>query len=70
MNIDYTLARTSDVSMEVYDMVGNKIQSIKINSQSAGSHTYTMNATDLAKGAYLVRLISSNGIATQRMIKL
>lgn len=70
MAIDYTLSRSSEVSIEVYDMVGNVINKVALKDQSSGVHSYTMNAASFAKGAYLVRLISSNGIATQRMIKL
>lgn len=68
--IDYTLARTSDVSIVIFDMVGNKTKTIMLNNQSSGLHAYTMNVADFAKGTYLVRLISSNGISTQKMIKL
>ena len=70
MVIDYTLARTSAVSIEVFDIVGNKTKTVTLNNQSSGTHAYTMNVADFAKGTYLVRLISSNGIATQRIVKL
>ena len=70
MAVDYTLSRSSEVSLVVYDMVGNVIKTVTLKDQSSGLHTYTMDAANFAKGAYLVRLISTNGIATQRMIKL
>lgn len=70
MVIDYTLAHSSAVSIEVFDIIGNKTKTVTLHNQTSGTHAYTMNAADFAKGTYLVRMVSDNGVATQRMVKL
>ena len=56
--ISYTLSRTSEVELEIYDILGNKIKSFIISSQSAGRQGIIWNGTNsnneqVASGIYL-----------------
>ncbi len=51
--IDYTLAKPGIVSMELYNVLGQKIRSLVANEyQAAGSHRIVVNAQDLTSGIY------------------
>lgn len=68
--VSYNLTTASDVRLEVVDMLGNVVQSKHLGKVGAGLQQTSLNLLQLMQGAYFVRLSSSNGIATQRMIKL
>ena len=48
--------------VEITDMAGHKVSGEKITEQK-------VNITSLASGIYIIRLITSHGIATQRFVK-
>ena len=56
-NISYSLPSNSTVSISVYDINGRKVADL-INgaSQTAGSHSLSFNAVNLASGVYLYRI--------------
>lgn len=68
--VSYNLTTASDVRLEVVDMLGNVVQSKHLGKVGAGLQQTSLNLLQLMQGAYFVRLTSSNGVATQRMIKL
>lgn len=59
--LSYVLPRTSDVDLEIYDILGNKIKSFMIHAQSAGKQGIVWNGTNsnneqVASGIYLFHL--------------
>jgi len=56
-SISYSLPFNSSVTISVYDINGKKVAELLQNeSKSAGSHTTSFNATNLASGIYLYKI--------------
>jgi hypothetical protein len=55
-SIRYSLEQSSDVSLDVYDLVGRKVASRAIGLQPAGTQSARFDAGDLRPGLYLFRL--------------
>lgn len=57
VSIAYTLATASDVSVELYDVVGKSLKTIVPASQEgAGAHTHQVMLSELSQGMYFVKL--------------
>lgn len=54
--IRFELPSSSDVRLEVYDLMGRKVQTLVNSTLSAGMHTVSFDASRLASGAYIYRL--------------
>ena len=66
--IAYTLNGGAAVSIEVYDLVGNKVETILDQTrQEAGSHTLNWNAGEQAEGIYLLRITVNGHMATGKL---
>lgn len=70
-NFTYVLPADGHVTIEIYDMVGNKVKQIHNGMQTAGEHEITMKAETLQPGIYTATLVyESAGSAVQRTIKI
>lgn len=67
-NIQFTLNKAMDISLEVYDALGSNIESLFYGRLDAGLHQFTFNASGLTSGIYFVRLVTDNKIFTNKMI--
>ncbi len=67
-NISFSLPEAGDVSLEVYNVQGQRVATLVSGSRSAGAHTVTFDATHLASGIYLYRLQSGSQVQTQKMM--
>jgi endonuclease I len=61
---EVTIASNQDLTAEVYDILGKKV-----TIQNITSNQNTLNISGFSKGVYLVRLKSSKGITTKKLIK-
>lgn len=75
--IDFTVAQTSSVNIELFDVTGRKIKSILNNSETqAGKHTVTINDPSVIVGGsyfYKIEVSQNNKIVyteTKRMLVL
>ncbi|CAN5537606.1 hypothetical protein BH10BAC1_BH10BAC1_01160 [soil metagenome] len=68
LTIEYSLNKSSNVRVELLDLIGNKISEQTI-SQSAGKHQTNINTENLSKGAYLIKLSSEIGNSSKLIIK-
>ena len=73
--IDYTIPEASNVTLEVYDVMGAKVRTLVSGAQSAGTHTATWDAHNdagvkLASGAYFYRLQAGDKVKTMKMMLL
>lgn len=72
--ISYQLPKPGYVKLEIYDMLGRKIETLVNGSKEAGFYNASFNATKLASGIYIYRLYikpSDGGkefISTNKMI--
>lgn len=68
--IPYHLPEQTAVRLDVFDMVGRRIQVLVDTVQPAGSYEVRFNATALASGSYLYRLVAGEYVQTRRMVLL
>ena len=71
--ISYGIPEVTHVSLEIYDLRGNRVTTLVNRVQSAGWHTIRWHGKDSAgntvgTGAYLLRINTGNHTATQKMI--
>lgn len=66
-NIKYTLERSGEVSIRVYDILGKEVATLMDGPQLAGSHTLRFEARNLSSGIYFVRMVSGEFIETKSM---
>ncbi|MEQ8526121.1 T9SS type A sorting domain-containing protein [Gracilimonas sp.] len=68
-NIAYDLPEKADVELAVFNIIGAKVAILVQKQKPAGSHTARFDASSLASGMYLYRLIANgNLIATKKMV--
>jgi hypothetical protein len=66
--INYELPTNSDVRLEVFDMLGRKVETLVSQRQVAGNYSATLNASQLASGVYFYRLQAGNFTETRKMM--
>lgn len=67
-NISFTLPEASDVSLEVFNMQGQRVATIATGIMAAGSHSVSFDAANLSSGIYLYRLTAGAFTATNKMM--
>jgi uncharacterized lipoprotein YddW (UPF0748 family) len=65
--IDFKLARSSNVTVRVTDMMGHSITILK-EHRNAGNHSIVFQNTGLPPGMYIYSLETSEGVVSKRMI--
>ena len=69
--ITYELNNTEQVTLSVYSLAGQKVQTLVNNEmQEAGSHTVSFDADNLASGTYIYRLQAGDQTLTRKMTLL
>jgi hypothetical protein len=66
--ISYRLPADTQVTLEIYSLLGKRIQTLIETRQSAGSYQIPFDAGNLASGIYLYRLTAGTSSVTRRMI--
>ncbi|MBN4081764.1 T9SS type A sorting domain-containing protein [bacterium AH-315-C07] len=71
-NITYTLNKETEVSIEVYDLLGKKISSITNERQQRGNYLYQIGTseTGIGNGVYLLKMEIENVVKFRRLVKL
>lgn len=62
--ISFSLPVNSNVSLDIYNLIGEKVMTVYDGELEAGTHSYEVNGADLSSGIYIYRLTSAgeNGI--------
>ena len=68
--ISYQLTVDSKVSLKIFDILGNEVAVLVQEEQKFGSYEVKFNATGLASGTYIYRLIAGDFVSTKKMIVL
>jgi hypothetical protein len=68
--IEYTLPKTSKVSLGIYDVLGREVKTIVDERQTPGTHRYNVNLGDKSTGIYFYRLTSDDHQETKKMMML
>ena len=68
LNIEYTIARKSEVELAIYDVCGVRIKSIKQKNYLPGNYQKTLNLGALASGIYFVVLKQNNEQVSKKFL--
>jgi hypothetical protein len=68
--ISFSIAKTGNVSLAVYNVVGQKVANLVNGQKAAGKYQITWNANDLASGVYFYRLEVGDYSNTMKMMLL
>ena len=68
--IKYQIPELSFVTLKVYDVLGNEIETIACQEKPAGSYEIEFNADALTSGIYFYRLQAGNFVETKKMVLL
>jgi hypothetical protein len=66
--INYTLNKSSNVSLDIYNVAGDKVMTVNQGIETAGSHKVQINAEDLNAGIYFYTLTADGYSVTKKMI--
>jgi hypothetical protein len=68
--ISYSLLQSSTVTLEIYDILGRKLETFNQGTQPAGSHSVIWKANQYPSGVYFYRLQAGDFNQNQKMILL
>ncbi len=66
--LSYTISEASAVLLDVYDILGRRIDVLVDQVQQAGTHTLNYDGSRLASGLYLIRLVTNQGQKVERVV--
>ncbi|MGE5431383.1 MAG: YCF48-related protein [Syntrophomonadaceae bacterium] len=66
--IEYTLAKSGHVSLEIYDVLGRLVNTIVNKWQTEGDYKINWKAEDLPSGIYFYRIISGEYTEAKKML--
>lgn len=66
--IRYHLPRSGNISLKIYDAIGNEVKTLADEKQNAGSYSIEFNGSNLSSGVYFYKLESQNFSETKRML--
>ncbi|MCP4634637.1 MAG: T9SS type A sorting domain-containing protein [candidate division Zixibacteria bacterium] len=65
--IDYDLTSDGDVTLEVYNLMGQKMETLVNGYESAGQKSITWDASTFSSGVYFYRLTTVDNVFTKKM---
>jgi len=68
--ITFSLPKTGEISLTVFNLLGQEVVTLAHGMQSAGTHAVTFDGSDLPSGIYLCRLKAGDFVHTQKMVLL
>lgn len=68
--ISYQLPEKAFVSLEIYNLLGQKVADLVNQIQAPGNHKVNFNASKLSSGTYIYRMKAGNFIMSKKMLLL
>ncbi len=66
--ISFSLAKSSFVTLEIYNALGQKVATLFSNEVNSGSHKIKFNASDLSSGIYYYKIQAGEFQLVKKMI--
>ncbi|MBF9143586.1 S8/S53 family peptidase [Hymenobacter properus] len=66
--ISYSLTQEGPVSVEVFNTLGAKVQTLVVGNEAAGLHQVKFDAGKLARGTYLFKVKTGETVSTKRLV--
>ncbi|MGA2669510.1 MAG: T9SS type A sorting domain-containing protein [Ignavibacteria bacterium] len=67
-NIKFSIPKDDYVTLKVYDMLGNEVQTLVEGNHKAGSYTLYFDGSNLSSGVYFYKLTAGSFIETKKMM--
>ena len=68
--IQFSLSQAGDVTLKIYNLLGEKVKTLADEYREAGKHFVQFNANNLASGIYFYQLQAGSFVETKKMILL
>jgi len=68
--IKFAVTKESNVNLSIYNVLGELVTTLVNEQLKTGYHLYEFNASDLASGVYLYRIIAGDFVETKKMVLL
>lgn len=68
MAVHYQIPNTTRLSIQLYDIIGNKVQELFSSWQNAGTYSNSFHVDQLHKGIYILRLVTEENTVSQRIL--
>jgi hypothetical protein len=68
--IEFQLAESGPVTLEVYDVRGVRVATLIDENLAAGIHSIAFDASGLASGLYICRMITARTVDTRKMLSV
>ncbi|MFO7526017.1 MAG: T9SS type A sorting domain-containing protein [Ignavibacteriaceae bacterium] len=68
--IKYSIPETGNVSLKVYDILGNEVASLVNEEKAPGVYSVTFDALKLSSGVYFYKIQSGSYVETKKMLLL
>lgn len=68
--IDYTLAQPGEITLSVYNLLGQQVATVYEGTQEAGEHSMVWDASDFPSGVYFARLEAGGISESMKMVLL
>lgn len=69
-SIEFSLPSSSHVTLEIFNVLGQKVETLVNKDLSAGVHRFTWNALNFASGIYIYRLNAGNNFILEKKMTL
>lgn len=66
-NINFAIAQSADVMIDVINMTGAKVASINKGNLAAGSYIHQLDVNNFAAGVYMVNVVANGQVNTMRV---
>lgn len=67
-SISFNLPVTSEVKLEVFNLIGNKVATLINETLNSGSHSANFDASNLSSGIYIYRIQAGDFTQTKKML--
>jgi hypothetical protein len=68
--IEYQISEAGFVSLKLYDVLGNEIETLVNKQQLSGKYEITFNAENLVSGVYLYKIQINDFVSSKKMLLL
>ena len=69
-SIDLHMSTTEMVSVDVYNVMGQLVDTIHSGELSSGVHTFIWNGSEISSGVYFIKATSASNVASQKVMLL
>lgn len=67
LKADFNLVNATDVTIEIFDLLGNKVKEVANGFYAGGEHMVDVSITDLTPGMYIYSIKAGNSVASKKI---